>query len=183
MHAWLVGRLHTVALLATYGRPPRAEHGTVLGGSVPYGQPWITGLGNATELTTPAAIRIGTLSVAPGTYSLWTVPTTSGATLIISRSVGAGRTRYDSTADVGRVEMQTETLSDPQEPFTLMFRTIHVGPDTVGTKAFTVRDPVTGRSVEHDSLIIHPGGHLELLISWDTFRWTIPVLMQEDVHR
>ena len=46
----------------------------IMGDVVPYGQVWRTGANPATTLVTAAALKIGTLNVPAGTYTLYTLP-------------------------------------------------------------------------------------------------------------
>ena len=62
------------------GRPflcygaPSARGREVMGGLVPFGEPWRMGANEATVLHLPFAARIGGIPVEAGSYSLWAVP-------------------------------------------------------------------------------------------------------------
>jgi len=52
---------------------------TLFGKEIPYDKVWRTGADEATLLTTAQPIELGGYSLAPGTYSLFTVPYEDGA--------------------------------------------------------------------------------------------------------
>jgi hypothetical protein len=59
--------------LLCYGRPSARDR-TVMGGLVPYGQPWRLGANEATAIHLPFAAQIGGVDVEPGSYSIYAVP-------------------------------------------------------------------------------------------------------------
>ncbi len=101
-----------------YGRP--LARGRVLVGNIlPYDRVWRTGANAATQLTTSAPIRLAGLQLPAGMYTLWTVPHTSGADLIVNRETGQWGTEYDSSHDLGVAPMKTEQVATPVEKFTI----------------------------------------------------------------
>lgn len=88
-----------------YSRP-FARGRQLVGGVIPMDQVWRTGANAATILRTSRDLRIGNLAVPAGAYTLWTLPTQSGATLIINKQTGQWGTEYDAAQDLGRVELQ-----------------------------------------------------------------------------
>lgn len=66
-----------------YGRPSAAGR-TVVGGLDPYGQPWRLGANEPTTLHLPVAARIGTVDLAPGSYSLYAIPNDSEWTIVVN---------------------------------------------------------------------------------------------------
>ncbi|HEX4750196.1 MAG TPA: DUF2911 domain-containing protein [Bryobacteraceae bacterium] len=77
-------------IVIKYSRPSMRGR-KIMGDIVPYGQVWRTGANEATTLITPVALRIGTASVPPGEYTLWTLPAESGWKLIINKQTGQWR--------------------------------------------------------------------------------------------
>jgi len=77
----------------------------IMGGLVPYGKVWRTGANAATTLITTADLKIGKLNVKAGTYTLYTLPTEQGWTLIVNKQTGQWGTVYDEKQDLGRVAM------------------------------------------------------------------------------
>ncbi len=93
----------------------------IAGALVPYNKVWRTGANAATTLKTPIALKIGTLAVPAGTYTIYTLPSENGAKLIINKQTGQWGTEYDETKDLGRVDMTPITLPDPVETFVIKF--------------------------------------------------------------
>ncbi|MEO7353504.1 MAG: DUF2911 domain-containing protein, partial [Gemmatimonadales bacterium] len=133
-------------LLVDYGRP-LARGRTILGNVVPFGEVWRTGANAATQFTTSSAITIGGLEVAPGTYTLWTLPTAGGAQLIVNKQSKQWGTEYHAEQDLGKAAVTTEKLSAPVEKFTM---------------SVVPLSATTGN----------------LVIEWDTFRWTAPIVIR-----
>jgi hypothetical protein len=55
--------------------------------------------------------------VPAGKYTLWTLPTPSGAKLIINSETGQWGTDYHAEKDFARVDLTSNKLSQPQEEF------------------------------------------------------------------
>lgn len=108
----------TTTLLVDYGRP-LARGRELLGNVVPYGTVWRTGANAATQFTTSAAITLAGLDLAPGTYTLWTLPSPSGSVLIVNRQIKQWGTQYDPTKDLGRAPLTVGTTATPAERFTI----------------------------------------------------------------
>ena len=53
-----------------------------------------------------------------GSYTLWTLPSTSGAKLIINGQTGQWGTDYDAARDLARVDATVRTTAAPVERFT-----------------------------------------------------------------
>lgn len=100
-----------------YSRPARRGR-VVFGGLVPWNRVWRTGANRTTTLITDADLVIGGVTMPPGSYSLFTLPTPSGWTLIINRNVGSGL-EYSAEHDLGRVPLAVETLPQLVERFTI----------------------------------------------------------------
>ncbi len=103
-----------------YGRPYLHGRKAVGGTLVPYGQVWRLGADEATKLTTPVDLQIGTLSVPAGSYALFTLATESGWTLIVNKTAEQwGAFTYDASKDLGRVPLQVSKTASPVEQFTM----------------------------------------------------------------
>ena len=88
-----------------YGRP-RKRGREIFGGIVPLGEIWRTGANAATQLMVESPVTLGgTLKLQPGVYSVWTLPTKDGATLIINGQTGQWGTEYHAERDIGRVPL------------------------------------------------------------------------------
>jgi Protein of unknown function (DUF2911) len=93
----------------------------IVGGLVPYGDVWRTGANAATTLITATNLKIGTLNVPAGTYTLYTLPSASQWLLIVNKQTGQWGTKYNQDQDLGRAPMQSKTLSAPQEKMSITF--------------------------------------------------------------
>lgn len=101
-----------------YGRP-LARGRVLVGNVIPYDRVWRTGANAATQFTTSAPITLARVKLAPGTYTLWTVPRQNGVDLIVNGQSGQWGTEYNRARDVGTGRMQSTTLSTPVEQFTI----------------------------------------------------------------
>jgi hypothetical protein len=106
------------AFTVDYGRP-LARGRTLLGNVIPYDEVWRTGANAATQFTTSAPITLAGMALPAGRYTLWTVPRTNGAELIVNRQTGQWGTGYDPAQNLGRAAMATGTLTAPVEQFTI----------------------------------------------------------------
>ena len=112
-----------------YGRPYTTKPGTtearkIWGGLVPYGKVWRTGADEATLLTTAQPIELGGYSLAPGTYSLFTVPYEDGAAkLVINKKTGQWGIPYNEDSEkaneLARVDLKKSTLEKTVDQFTM----------------------------------------------------------------
>ena len=109
-------RLGAAHVLIDYGRPAKRGR-AVFGGLVPYGQVWRTGANEATVLQTDHALRIDTLTVPAGEYTLYTIPSPSGWQLIVNKEVGQWGLTYHPEFDLGRVPMTITATKTPLEHF------------------------------------------------------------------
>jgi hypothetical protein len=111
-------------LSADYGTPAKRGR-EIWGALVPYGQVWRTGANTATHFTTDRPLVLGegshTLAVPAGRYTLFSMPTADGGTLIVSRDTGQAGTAYDAAKDLGRVPLRARSLDDVVEVFTIAF--------------------------------------------------------------
>ncbi len=141
-------RLGDATISVRYARPKKRGR-TIFGDIVPWDSVWRTGANDATVLTTTRDLEIGGTRVPAGSYTLFTIPSRTGGTLIINRETTrdgeplAG-TDYDARHDLARIPMRSTTLATPVEALT-----IEVTPG--GTQ--------TG----------------EIRIAWDTRQMTVPV--------
>jgi Protein of unknown function (DUF2911) len=112
-----------------YGRPYTTKPGTtearkIWGGLVPYGKVWRTGADEATLLTTAQPIELGGYALAPGTYSLFTVPYEDGAAkLVINKKTGQWGIPYNEDSEkaneLARVDLKKSTLDKTVDQFTM----------------------------------------------------------------
>lgn len=96
-------------VIVDYGRPAVRERSVWGGVLVPFDSVWRMGANDATHLFTTRPLTIGSLSLAPGMYTLWIQHTRSGTNLIVNKGTGQWGTQYDAAQDLGKVAM---TLAD-----------------------------------------------------------------------
>lgn len=109
-------------VVVDYGRPMVRER-TVWGGTlVPYDSVWRAGANDATHLMTTRTLTFGTLTLAPGMYTLWVQHTRAGTFLIVNKQIGQWGTQYDPAQDLGRVLMQQAAAASHVEEFTVAVR-------------------------------------------------------------
>ena len=97
----------------------------VMGGLVPYDKVWRTGANPATTLKTAATLKVGTVTVPAGTYTLYTLPSQGTWKLIINKQTGQWGTVYDPMQDFARIDMEKNTLTQPQEKMSISFEDTH----------------------------------------------------------
>ncbi len=100
---------------------PRLKGRTIGSDIVPYGQVWRTGANPATTLITATNLKIGTIDVPAGTYTIYTLPNAGKWLLIINKQTGQWGTEYSEAQDLGRTPMSGKTLSAPQENMSISF--------------------------------------------------------------
>ena len=100
---------------------PSARGRKIMGGVVPYGTVWRTGANPATTLVTAANLKIGTLTVPAGTYTLYTLPSADTWMLIVNKQTGQWGTVYKEDMDLGRTPMTGNPLAKPQETMSISF--------------------------------------------------------------
>jgi len=101
-----------------YSRPGKRGR-PVWGALVPYGEVWRLGANDAAHLSTDRTLQLGSLTVPPGTYTLFLQPAADAWTLIVNRRTGIGGLDYSQSADLGRVPMTVETLTQTVEQLTI----------------------------------------------------------------
>jgi hypothetical protein len=114
----LAATVGTAHLTVDYARPHRRGR-DIFGSVVPWGQVWRTGANAATGFTTDADLTINGTRIAKGSYTLWTLPTPEGATLIVNSQTGQWGTQYDESKDFARIKLAREQLAQPVEIFTI----------------------------------------------------------------
>jgi hypothetical protein len=111
-------------VVVDYGRPQVRER-TVWGGTlVPFDSVWRAGANDATHLFTTRPLTIGTMTLAPGMYTLWIQHTRQSTFLIVNRQTGQWGTQYDASQDIGRVEMQSAAAPAHVEEMTIAVRAL-----------------------------------------------------------
>jgi DUF2911 family protein len=107
------------ALLSVRYSRPSARGRVIFGNVVPWNQVWRTGANEATILETSADLVVAGRPLPAGKYSLWTIPSPAGWTLILNSNTGQWGTDYDAKYDFARLDMSVEPLAQPVERFTI----------------------------------------------------------------
>ncbi len=107
-------------VIIDYSRPSMRNR-KIFGGLVPYGEVWRTGANAATTLKTNVALDIGGTTVAPGTYTLYTLPGSNHWELIINKQTGQWGTEYNQGQDLARISMKVTQRPSGLETFTISF--------------------------------------------------------------
>jgi hypothetical protein len=111
------GKMITVAYSS-----PRMRGRKIFGDLVPFGEVWRTGADNATSFVTNTDLIVVEKNVPAGGYTLFTLPTQSKWTLIVSKQTGEFGIPYPGEKfDFARMEMRLSKLPSPLENFTISF--------------------------------------------------------------
>ena len=108
----------SATFMVDYGRP-LARGRVLLGDIIPYDEVWRTGANAATQFSTSMPITLGGIRLPTGTYTLWTVPRTSGVDLIVNKQIGQWGTGYNGKFDIGKAAMGSAAPASPVEKFTI----------------------------------------------------------------
>jgi hypothetical protein len=109
-----------------YGRPS-ARGRAIFGALVPYGELWRTGANEPTMIHTSVAIKVAGIELAPGSYSLYTIPGESEWVVIVNRSTSQWGHESRYTADVeaqevARAKVEAGTTGEHVETLTIEAR-------------------------------------------------------------
>ena len=101
---------------------PRMRGRKIFGDLVPFGEVWRTGADNATSFATKADLVAGGKNIPAGSYTLFSLPTQTKWTLIVSKQTGEFGIPYPGEQfDFARMEMKLSKLQSPLENFTISF--------------------------------------------------------------
>lgn len=120
-----IGGRNGPRITITYGRPYSKDPKTgeirkIWGGLVPWGKADRLGADEATLLLTQQPLVIGETTIPAGAYTLYTVPSETGATkLAFSSNLGKWGIPVDETHDVARVDLIKTTLEKRVDQLTL----------------------------------------------------------------
>jgi len=119
------GNIGGIALSITYSSPRvKGRAGQLFGpgGRIskdPHYPVWRAGANSATAFHTDGDLKIGTLLVPKGDYTLFVdISDANNWTLIVSKDTGEWGLSYDSTKDLGRVPMKMSVPSSTVEDLT-----------------------------------------------------------------
>lgn len=101
-----------------YSRPG-VKGRVIFGDLVPYGKLWRTGANAATKLTITDTARFEGIKVAPGDYSLLTIPGKDAWSVIINKDPKVSVNEYDQTKDAARFTIKPKSVAEKVETFTI----------------------------------------------------------------
>jgi hypothetical protein len=110
--------IDTNVIAISYSRPSMRGR-KIMGDLVPWERVWRTGANQATHLRTSFDMMLGGMPVPRGTYTIWTIPSTSGWTMILNKQTGQWGTQYDERQDLARFPVFVRQLSVPVDTFTI----------------------------------------------------------------
>jgi hypothetical protein len=131
-----------------YGRPS-ARGRSVMGGLVPFGEPWRLGANEPTRLVLPFAADVAGVRVEPGTYSLYVVPQAASWEVHVNKAVDRWGIPIDAQVqaeDAGKGTVPVETLAQPVEQLTLRLLAGPPAELVVEWEKTRVRIPIRHRS-------------------------------------
>jgi len=93
----------------------------IFGALLPYDKLWRTGANACTKLAASRDFSFGGKAVPKGTYSIFSIPSASGWTVILNKNIEiAGTDGYDTKDDVARITVKPETVA-ARERMTFLF--------------------------------------------------------------
>ena len=106
-------------LAIEYGRP--SLKGRPEADLMPPGKPWRTGADEATILTTDKPLKVGSLDLKPGTYTLNTEPGKKEWKLIVGKLEKPGQwgVKYRPDLEMGKAPMKVASPKAPVEQLTI----------------------------------------------------------------
>ncbi len=105
-------------VVVAYSRPLKRGR-VIFGNIVPWNQVWRTGANAATVFSTDKDLTFGSTVVPAGKYTLWTVPTPTGAKLIFNSETVQWGTDYHADKDFVRVDLAGRQINPPVEQFVI----------------------------------------------------------------
>lgn len=106
-----------------YGRPS-AGGAAKVGGEFPFGAPWQMGANEPTTLHVDFPARIGSVDLAPGSYSLYVIPDAGDWTVVVNANPSRWGLPIDAevrAADIGSFALTPSLLPSPVDRLTFTF--------------------------------------------------------------
>lgn len=130
------------AIKIVYSRPQLKTR--ALSKLAPNGKVWRTGANEAPQITLYKPMMFGKTLVAPGTYSLFTIPGEKEWTVIINKATNVwGAYTYDEAEDVARITVPVME-GDGLEAFSMAFEESKTGVDLyMGWGSVVIAAPFT----------------------------------------
>jgi hypothetical protein len=101
---------------------PNTKDRKIFGGIEPYGQVWRTGANNATVITLTDTVQVEGHTLAPGSYSLFSIPGATEWTIIFNKTIDQwGAYTYDAKQDLFRFTVKPVKLANKIETLSFQF--------------------------------------------------------------
>lgn len=114
-----------------YSRPQKNGR-TIFGDLIAYGQVWRLGANEATEIEFFTTVRMGTVKIKKGRYTLYCIPGKDKWTLILNKETDTwGSFKYDESKDVVRIDAPILKQTDSLEYFAIAFEKSATGANLV----------------------------------------------------
>ena len=113
--------LNNASFKIVYSRP-KVRGRKIFGAVVPYDRFWRTGANAATRLITNQTLVFGDKELPAGTYSVWTIPSEKGWTMMFNSQPNVWGTEYNPAFDVLTVPMQSEQVPELVEELTIQVK-------------------------------------------------------------
>lgn len=113
--------INNASFKIVYSRP-KVRGRTIFGAVVPYDRFWRTGANAATRLVTDHALVFGDKELPAGSYSVWTIPSEKGWTMMFNSQANVWGTEYNPAFDVLQVPMQSEQIPELVEELTIQVK-------------------------------------------------------------
>ncbi len=107
-----------------YGAPSVRDR-EIMGGLVPYGEPWRMGANEPTTLHLTVAARVGDVHVEPGRYAMYAIPGESEWSIVLNSDPERWGIPIDEEVranDVGSFTVTPESLESPVERMRIQMR-------------------------------------------------------------
>jgi hypothetical protein len=105
---------------------PNTRGRKIFNGIEPYGIVWRTGANNATVITLTDTVQVEGHTVAPGSYSLFSIPDANEWTIIFNKNINQwGAYSYDEKQDLFRFKVKPTKLDNKVETLTIQFAEVH----------------------------------------------------------
>ncbi|WP_185155625.1 DUF2911 domain-containing protein [Rudanella paleaurantiibacter] len=135
----------TTGIHIAYSRPSRRGR-VIFGEVVPWNRFWRTGANAATKIRLSGPIFFADKELPAGEYSIFTIPSKNGWTLMFNKEANIWGTQYNPAHDVLRVPMQVEQVKEPVDLMTIEVVPVNGGgvirvlwENTKASVAFTTR--------------------------------------------
>lgn len=109
-----------------YSRPSMRGR-VIFGEVVPWNRFWRTGANAATKISISTPLYFNNQELAAGEYSLFTMPSQNGWTMMFNKEANIWGTRYNPANDVLKVPMQVEQIKEPVEVMTIEIEPVDKG--------------------------------------------------------